>query len=165
MPAGFEELRWFGRGPFENYPDRNAAAMFGIWKGQPDELPYLVPQEFGLRTDCRWFEFIDTKAGRTVRLDVLKPRALHVSATHFTDDDLYRARTETELRPRPELVVHADVVHRGLGTASCGPDVLPKYCVRQGTYKFGYRLSLLEGVSGLAGPGPAQSRNRAADYR
>jgi beta-galactosidase len=142
LPAAFERFRWFGRGPFENYPDRNSAAMLGIWEGSPDEPPYLVPQEFGLRTDCRWFEFIDPVGGRIVRLDVLTPRALHVSGTHFTVDDLYRARTTTELRPRPELVVHADVVHRGLGTASCGPDVLAPYRVQSGTYEFAYRLSL-----------------------
>lgn len=142
LRAGFERLRWFGRGPFENYPDRNAGSMLGIWDGEPDTPPYLVPQEFGLRTDCRWFEFIDPKVRRVVRLDVLRPRALHVSATHYTADDLYQASTETELRPRPELVVHADVAHRGLGTASCGPDVLTQYRVSAGTYRFAYRLSL-----------------------
>ncbi|MEQ1873574.1 MAG: glycoside hydrolase family 2 TIM barrel-domain containing protein [Ilumatobacteraceae bacterium] len=143
LPAGFEQLRWFGRGPGENYPDRNASSMLGIWRGTPDAPPYLVPQEFGLRTDCRWFEFTDPSAGRTVRLDVLTPRALHISATHFTADDLYRASTETELRPRQELIVHADVAHRGLGTASCGPDVLPQYRLKQGMFRFAYRLSLV----------------------
>ena len=122
--------------------DRNAGALLGTWQGRPDEPPYLVPQEFGLRTDCRWFEFIDEAAGRVLRLDVLAPRALHVSATHFTADDLYRARTETELQPRAELVVHADVAHRGLGTASCGPDALPQYRLQPGTYRFSYRLAL-----------------------
>jgi len=147
LPGGFEQLRWFGRGPFENYPDRNASAPLGIWQGRPDEPPYLVPQEFGLRTDCRWFEFIDRAAGRVLRLDVLAPHALHVSATHFTVDDLYRARTETELQPRPELVVHADVAQRGLGSASCGPDALPQYRLQPGTYRFAYRLALFDAVS------------------
>ena len=123
-----------------------AGALLGTWQGRPDEPPYLVPQEFGLRTDCRWFEFIDEVAGRVLRLDVLAPRALHVSATHFTADDLYRARTETELRPRAELVVHADVAHRGLGTASCGPDALPQYRLQPDTYRFSYRLALFAAV-------------------
>ncbi len=142
LPAGFEHLRWFGRGPFENYPDRNSGAMLGIWEGAPDRSPYLVPQEFGLRTDCRWFEFVDTTSGRTVRLDAVQPAALQVSATHFTTNDLYVARTETELRPRPELIVHVDVAHRGVGTASCGPDVLEQYKLQPGTYDFAYRLTL-----------------------
>lgn len=141
LPAGFDRVRWFGRGPGENYPDRNAGSPLGVWDAAPDDSPYLVPQEFGLRTDCRWFECVDSARGRTVRIDVLQPQALHVSATHHTAHDLYAATTATELHPRPELFVHLDVAHRGLGTASCGPDVLPAYRLAPGEYRFAYRLS------------------------
>ena len=141
LRPGFDRLRWFGRGPLENYPDRNRGAMLGVWEAGIDEPPYLVPQEFGLRTECRWFEFIDGSSGAVVRLEVLDPVAMHVSATHFTTQDLYTARHETDLRPRPGLVVHADVAHRGVGTGSCGPDVLDRYRIRPGTYRFSYRLS------------------------
>jgi len=67
---------------------------------------------------------------------------MHVSATHFTAHDLYEAATETALHPRPELIVHADLAHRGLGTASCGPDVLEQYRIAPGTYEFAYRLTV-----------------------
>ena len=133
-------MRWYGRGPLENYPDRNRGAMLGIWDADVDESPYLVPQEFGLRTDCRWFEFVDPATERVVRLEAIEPSALHVSATRFTIDELYAAAHETDLRPRRTLVVHADVAHRGLGTASCGPDVLDRYRITPGTYRFSYRL-------------------------
>ncbi|MEO6956156.1 MAG: beta-galactosidase small subunit, partial [Antricoccus sp.] len=141
LSGGFDQVRWYGRGPLENYPDRNRGAMLGVWQAGVDRSPYLVPQEFGLRTDCRWFEFIDPR-GRTVRLDALEGDVLHVSATDHTDDDLFGAAHETELRPRRALVVHVDVVHRGLGTASCGPDVLDRYRILPGEYRFGYRLSV-----------------------
>jgi beta-galactosidase len=141
LPGRFDHLRWYGRGPHENYPDRNRSAMLGIWEGAPDESPYLVPQEFGLRTDCRWFEFIDRTSGEIVRLEMLSPRAMHVSATHHTADDLFAAATHTELARRDELVVCLDVAHRGLGTASCGPDVLPQYRLPAGRFEFSYRLS------------------------
>jgi beta-galactosidase len=140
LPAGFDRLRWFGRGPLENYPDRNRGAVLGVWESDIDEPPYLVPQEFGLRTDCRWFEFVNPAIGAVVRLDVLAPTSMHVSATRFTVEDLYAAGHETDLRPRRGLVVHADVAHRGIGTASCGPDVLDRYRIRPGTYRFSYRL-------------------------
>jgi beta-galactosidase len=141
LRPGFDRLRWFGRGPGENYPDRNRGSMVGTWTGRPDDPPYLVPQEFGLRTDCRWFEFIDPSTGEVLRLDVVDPSVLHVSATRFTAHDLYAAEHETDLRPRRTLVVHADVAHRGLGTASCGPDVLAQYRIAPGTYRFTYRLT------------------------
>ena len=143
LPIRFDTLRWFGRGPHENYPDRNRSAMLGIWSGPPDESPYLVPQEFGLRTDCRWFEAIDSAGGQVVRIDVLDPQAMHVSATHHAAADLFGATTASELRRRDELVVCLDVAHRGLGTASCGPDVLAQYRLPAGRYEFAYRVRLL----------------------
>jgi len=146
LPARFGLLRWFGRGPHENYPDRNSSAVVGVWEGEPDVPPYLVPQEFGLRTECRWFEFEDLRSGDVLRVDVLQltprhARVLHCSATYFTAHDLYIAAHETDLVPRRELIVHLDVAHRGLGTASCGPDVLLQYRIAPGTYRFAYRVS------------------------
>jgi beta-galactosidase len=146
LRPGFDRLRWYGRGPLENYPDRNRGAVLGVWDRPVDDPPYLVPQEFGLRTDCRWFEFVDSSNGTVVRLDVLDPASLHVSATRFGVHDLYQAAHETELRPRRTLVVHADVAHRGVGTGSCGPDVLDRYRIAPGTFRFSYRLSVSTGV-------------------
>ncbi|MBT4984519.1 MAG: DUF4981 domain-containing protein [Ilumatobacter sp.] len=142
LKSGFDQLRWFGRGQLENYPDRNRGAMVGTWESGVDPEPYLVPQEFGLRTDCRWFEFINSSSGAVVRLDVLRPTSMHISATRFTAADLYAAGHETDLTPRKTLVVHADVAHRGIGTASCGPDVLDRYEIPTGRHTFSYRLSV-----------------------
>ncbi|MEA3184501.1 MAG: beta-galactosidase, partial [Ilumatobacteraceae bacterium] len=144
LPARFDQLRWCGRGPHENYPDRLASAMVGTWQGSPDHPPYLVPQEFGLRCDTRWLECIDSSSGQTVRIDVLEPATMHVSATNYRAEDLFVAANQADLHPREELVVHLDVAHRGLGTASCGPDVLPEYELPSGTFTFAYRLSLQE---------------------
>ena len=65
-----------------------------------------------------------------------------MSATNYRAEDLYVCGNEADLWPRDELVVHLDVAHRGLGTASCGPDVLPKYRLTSGDFAFSYRLSL-----------------------
>jgi len=141
LKHGFDQMRWFGRGEAENYPDRNRGAMLGTWESGIDAAPYLVPQEFGLRTDCRWFEFVNSSTGVVVRLDVLRPTSMHISATRFTAADLYAAAHETDLSPRKTLVVHADVAHRGLGTASCGPDVIDRYEIPTGRHTFAYRIS------------------------
>ena len=141
LPGAFDRLRWFGRGPGENYPDRNRGSLLAIWDSGVDRPPYLVPQEFGLRTDVRWFEFIRSDTGETLRLDVLEPAVLHVSATRYTNAMLTSAEHETDLRPGRRLVVKVDVAHRGLGTASCGPEVLPRYEIPAGRHRFAYRLS------------------------
>ena len=142
LPSQFCELGWYGRGPHENYPDRNRGAMLGVWRGRPDELPYLVPQEFGLRSGCRWVEVVDPERGRAVRIEAVRPRSLHFSATYHTASDLFDAANREDLRRRRGLVVCLDAEHRGLGTASCGPDVLPQYRIAAGRHEFAYRVSL-----------------------
>ncbi len=144
LPARFDRMRWSGRGPHENYPDRNRSAMSGVWEGPPDALPYLVPQEFGLRTDCTWFELIDTVAGQAVRIDAGRPATMHVSAVRHTAGELFAAGNVVDLPPSDRLVVCLDTAHRGLGTASCGPDVLPRYRLASGRYEFSYRVALVD---------------------
>ena len=67
---------------------------------------------------------------------------MHISATRFTSHDLFAAGHETDLKPRKTLVVDVDVAHRGVGTASCGPDILERYRVPTGKHTFSYRLSV-----------------------
>ncbi len=140
VPARFSRVRWHGRGPHENYPDRNSSATVGVWEGNPDELPYLVPQEFGLRTDCRWMELVDPRTGEVLRIDA-DGCLLHMSAVRHTANDLHSANDRTELVRRRGLTVHVDIAHRGLGTASCGPDTLERYTIAAGSYRFAYVIS------------------------
>jgi beta-galactosidase len=136
LPSSFTHVRWFGHGPHENYPDRNAGALRDVWARKPDELPYLVPQEFGLRTDCEWIEFVSSQ--HTLRIDVLTPATLHFSAVHHTPLQLFEAMDATQLERSKDLIIHLDVAHRGLGTASCGPDVDSRFEVAAGVYEFSY---------------------------
>jgi len=142
LPDGFDKIRWFGRGPFENYPDRNSGSMLGEWTAKPDAPPYLVPQEFGLRTDMRWVEFTSTKSKQVVQIEILQPSSMHFSATNFSAHDLFAAENRCDLKPQKELIVHLDVAHRGLGTASCGPDVLENYRIKSGKFSFAYRVTV-----------------------
>jgi beta-galactosidase len=140
LPSGFDRMRWWGRGPHENYPDRAASAMLGVWEAPIDTLAYLVPQEYGLRTDCRWFELIDTARGVTVRFDDFS-QPLHIAAIRHDVHDMIHAGVDHELVDSPGLFVHLDVAHRGVGTASCGPDVAPNHQLAAGTYEWSYRVS------------------------
>ena len=143
VPAGFDRVRWYGRGPLESMPDRQSGALLGVWESAPDELPYVVPQEFGLRTECRWMELVRSRDGRRLRIESLTPGGLHMSAVHHSAADLFEAADVTGLRRRDGLVVHVDVAHRGVGTASCGPDVDERFTIKPGRYEFAYRMSLV----------------------
>ncbi len=133
--AGLEQVTWFGTGPVETYPDRRRGGAVGRWNSTVTDqfVPYTRPQENGGHAAVRWIELSDG-AGRGFRLDFDRP--LQVSATHFRASDLAAANHATELTPRAETVVYFDVAHRGLGTASCGPDTLPEYRFGPGTYSW-----------------------------
>jgi beta-galactosidase len=137
--AGLEQVEWFGTGPHETYPDRKRGGAVGRWRSTVTDqyVPYIWPQENGGHADVRWLELGDGR-GRTVRLGFDAP--CQVSATHFRATDLAAATHDVELTPRAETVVHVDAAHRGLGTASCGPDTLPTYLVGPGEYRWAWTL-------------------------
>jgi beta-galactosidase len=137
--AGLEDLTWFGAGPHETYPDRARGGVIGRWHGTVAEqtVPYIRPQENGGHAGVRWLE-LRRADGRGLRLVLDRPR--QASVTHYRDADLARARHFHELRPQTATVFHLDAAHRGLGTASCGPDTLPGYLIGPGRYRWSWRL-------------------------
>ncbi|MHB8460018.1 MAG: glycoside hydrolase family 2 TIM barrel-domain containing protein [Candidatus Limnocylindrales bacterium] len=136
---GLEALEWFGAGPHETYPDRRRSGIVGRWRSTvADEyVPYIRPQENGGHADVRWVALTDA-AGRGVRMVLDEPR--QVSVSHHRATDLASADHVEAVVERAETVVHLDAAHRGLGTASCGPDTLPEYLVGPGTYRWAWEL-------------------------
>ncbi|GAA4564299.1 glycoside hydrolase family 2 TIM barrel-domain containing protein [Planotetraspora kaengkrachanensis] len=137
--AGFDDVEWFGQGPWETYPDRCAGGPIGAYRARVDRLftPYARPQESGGRHAVRRFALSGGTARLAVRLD--EPR--QVSVTRHRDGDLAAALHHDELVPLSGCVVHIDAAHRGLGTASCGPDALAPYLVGPGTHSWSWVLS------------------------
>ena len=114
----------------------------GRWRSSVAELavPYVRPQENGGRADVRWLEL---RAADGSGLRMAFDRPLQVSATHHRAEDIAAAGHDIDLRARPETIVHLDVAHRGLGTASCGPDTLPGYRFGPGTYAWSWSIATL----------------------
>ncbi len=139
LPAGAEKLRWFGRGPGENYWDRKAGSMVDLYQSTVTEqyVPYILPQEHGNHTGVRW---VSIKDGDGAGLRVDAPDGMEFTASHFTAHDLEAAYHTYDLKPRPETILSLDFHQRGLGTASCGPETLPQYKLMAGTYAWHYTL-------------------------
>jgi beta-galactosidase len=135
LTPAFHRLTWLGRGPHESYPDRRRGARIGRWESSVAEqyVPYVMPQEHGLHVDTEWFELTDAE-GTGLRVEAATRFAF--SASHFSADDLTAATHADELVARPEVIVHVDAAHRGLGTLSCGPDTLPEYRLGPGRYRW-----------------------------
>ena len=139
VPDSFQSLEWFGLGPDESYPDRKSAQTVGRWRGLVADQyhPYVRPQEYGAREQCRWFRLTDA-AGEGIEIGL--PQPLSFTVRPFTDAALNEAETLAELPKPGEAEVHIDVGMRGLGTAACGPDALPPYLLGPGDYQFTWTL-------------------------
>ncbi len=139
LPGGFENFTWYGRGPHENYIDRNTGAAVGLYHSTVDEqhVPYVMPQENGNKTEVRWLT-LTHQAG--VGLLAVGATPLEVSVSHYTAADLYQALHTNELTRRDEVILNLDYRQCGLGGASCGPGTLPQYLVQPGRYQFTVRL-------------------------
>lgn len=135
LAPGFESLTWFGRGPWENYPDRKRSATVGIHRSTVSEeyVPYIMPQEHGHHADTRWVELAAAN-GTTVRFSA-GDALFGFSASHLTAADLTTALHTCDLRPREATYLNIDLAHRGLGTASCGPDTRPEYRIGAGRFR------------------------------
>ena len=133
-----EHLKWFGRGPLENYSDRKRSSLVDLYESTVTDqyVPYILPQEHGNHTDVRWLTLAGPRAG--LRVEAQGP--LEFSASHLTAHDLYAATHTYDLKPRPEVILNLDYTQRGLGTNSCGPDALEQYLIRPGRYTWSYVL-------------------------
>ncbi|WP_166853019.1 glycoside hydrolase family 2 TIM barrel-domain containing protein [Isoptericola sp. BMS4] len=143
----FDRLRWLGRGPHENYSDRDRSAHWGIWSGPIEDSPYLVPQEFGLRTETDWIELVDDSSGEFLRFSTLEER-FSWSATRYSPQALFAAANDSDLAADDRIVLCLDAAHRGLGTGACGPDVLERYRISPGRYDLTYRIEMFESDDG-----------------
>lgn len=133
LPAEYGRVTWFGGGPGEAYPDTRRAARIGRYAADVDELqtPYVRPQENGHRTDVRWATLTDPD-GRGLRVDALpgedgRLATFGLTARRWTTADLDTAAHPTDLVPGDRIWLTVDLAQRGVGSASCGPDVLPQY--------------------------------------
>lgn len=143
VPSALDTLEWFGLGPDESYPDRCGAQTVGVWRStvMKQYHPYVRPQEYGAREQCRWFRLLDAR-GKGIQISLPEPLSFTVRPYH--DEDLNAAETLAELQPRATTEVHIDVGMRGLGTGACGPDALEKYRLHGDTYNFRWEISAVD---------------------
>jgi beta-galactosidase len=138
IDGALSNFTYFGIGSHENYPDRKIGRIHKWVSTVADQyVPYVRPQENGGHAGVRWFELTDN-AGHGIRIDLDKPR--QVSVNPFRAEQLADATHDVELVPTGNTIVHIDAAHRGVGTASCGPDTLPGYLVSGGTYSFSWTV-------------------------
>jgi len=145
LPKGFESIDYYGRGPYENYQDRNFSAHFARYQQTVSQqyFPYVTPQETGNKTDIRWFKLKNSEgAGLEVSSDI----PLSISAMHYFDSDLddgekRHQRHAADLEPRPETQLNIDYKQMGVGGVdSWRSRPLEKYQLPFQGYKFRFKI-------------------------
>ncbi|CAM5515997.1 glycoside hydrolase family 2 TIM barrel-domain containing protein [Streptomyces aurantiogriseus] len=133
--AEADQVKWFGGGPGEAYPDSRAASMVGRWQSTVDDLqtPYVRPQENGARADVRWAEI----GGLRIEGDP----EFWFSARRWTNEQLDAARHRTDLVPGDTVWVNLDHGQHGIGSQSCGPGPLPQYFLKAAPAEFSFVFS------------------------
>ena len=133
----FEHLRWYGRGPFENYIDRQSGAKFGIYTQNISEnlTPYMTPQECGNRTDIRWARISD---GQNTL--VFEGAPFECNAQKWTWSEIENARHAFELPPQYKTVISINHRQEGIaGDDTWGSKAMASYltpCDRDYTFCF-----------------------------
>ena len=144
VPEGYENIRWYGRGPLENYWDRKDASYMGIYESTVNEqhYPYIVPVECGGKEDTRWLEICNGKD--IIRIEGESP--FHFDIHHNSVMDYYKARHQSELHAKKEAYLNIDIVHSGLGGDTGWKKTIHKpYQIRDGIYNGKYRFCFKKG--------------------
>ena len=131
MPAGMENLSWFGRGPWDSYRDRKEACLPAIYQSTVTDQreDYILPQEHGTKQEVRWMSLANDEGTGML---FVAPDQMAASAVHFRAEDNYTDRNNRQkhtyqFKTCATSVVSLDAATRGLGNASCGPEVMDKY--------------------------------------
>ena len=127
IPERFNSVQWYGRGPFENYPDRKTAALIGLHESKLENFVtnYAVPQDNANRCDVRWFSMVDHD-GNVIKVSGLQP--LCFRAWPYTEDDLEKARRPSDLPRREFINLNIDLnIHGVGGDDSWGAPTMEKY--------------------------------------
>ena len=129
LPREYEQLTWYGRGPWDNYPDRKVSCPIGLWKSTVSEqyVHYARPQDSGNHEDCTYVE-LRTKKGKTIRIEAID-EPFSFSALPYSAQYIASKTHDYELEDQGKTYLSIDCAVMGLGNSSCGPGVLKKYSI------------------------------------
>jgi len=152
LPAAFEHLRWYGRGPYENYLDRKSSALVGRYTSTVTaqfEPLYIWPGECGGKEDVRWMALTDD-AGYGL---LVSGQPFHFDALHYSQQELTKAQHTYELTASREVYLHLDARHMGVGgDTGWTRNVHDEYLIGPGTYTYALRLRPLSPGEDPAAP-------------
>jgi beta-galactosidase len=134
-------VEWYGRGPQENYPDRKSGYKTGVYKSTVKNMyePYLIPQDYGLRTDNRWVRMTDETG---IGLEFSGDKLFNFSAQPYSTDNLTKALYTYQLHPFDGITFNFDYATSGVGCTALL--VFSAYQVLPARYDFRTTVRLIK---------------------
>jgi beta-galactosidase len=141
LDKSLDNVKWYGRGPQENYPDRKSGYKTGIYKSTVNDMfePYLIPQDYGLRCDNRWVRMTDDKG---TGLEFKGDKLFNFSAHPYTSENLTKALYTYQLHPFDGITLNLDYASSGVGCTALS--VFPEYQVMPQQYDFRMTVNLVK---------------------
>ncbi|MFI5136946.1 MAG: glycoside hydrolase family 2 TIM barrel-domain containing protein [Sphingobacteriales bacterium] len=141
IPENYSTIDWYGRGPYENYPDRKTGSLIGEYHSALKNfvVSYPAPQDNANRCDVRWFS-LSTQNNSTIKITGLQP--LNFRAWPYTEDDLENTRHDYQLPQRDFINLNIDLnIHGVGGDDTWGAKTMEKY-TNPGNkpYRYGFIL-------------------------
>lgn len=135
----FKNVSYFGMGPCESYRDKHRASSHGLYHSVVFDMheDYIKPQENGSHYDCDYVEIESKKYGLTV----VSEKTFSFNASVFTQEELERKLHNYELEVSKSIILCIDYAMNGIGSNSCGPEVMDRY--RFDETKFSFRVKLI----------------------
>ena len=138
MPEGFDNILYYGMGPYENYPDMCSHVKVDMFSSTVEDEyePYIMPQEHGNHMNTRYaLVSDDTGCGIEFCGD-----GFNFRASHYSDDAIEEAKHEYELLSEDRTYIRIDAAVSGVGSASCGPALPEEYGVHGGRLDFSFTM-------------------------
>ena len=131
LPKDYQQLEYYGRGPWDNYPDRKVSCSIGkyVSKVSQQYFHYPRPQYSGNHEEVAYLDLRDGRRQGWRIQCVEKPFSF--TAIPYSTAQLYAAAHDVELKEEDNVFLSIDCAVMGLGNSSCGPGVLTKYAIPQ----------------------------------
>lgn len=132
------EASYYGMGPQESYRDKHRAASHGLYRSAVKDLheDYVMPQENGSHFDCDYVELYNGRYG----IAAVSETPFSFQASNYTQEMLAQAKHNYELEESDSTVLCIDYALNGIGSNSCGPEVLATYRFDEKEFRFGFTL-------------------------
>lgn len=130
------EVSYYGMGPQESYRDKHRAASHGLYRSAVKDLheDYIMPQENGSHFDC---DYVELHSGR-YGIAAVSETPFSFQASNYTQEMLTQAKHNYELEESDSTVLCIDYALNGIGSNSCGPEVLAAYRFDEKEFQFGF---------------------------